>query len=107
MVFTIKGVKSGRLRRVPLMRVEKDGVYAAVGSTGGAPKDPMWVASLKANPDVELQDGTTTVDLRARLVEGPERDVWWARCVDAFPTYADYQKKTARQIPVFLCEPVT
>ena len=105
-VFTIRGRKSGLLRRVPLMRVEHDGAYAAVGSVGGGPKDPAWVASLKANPDVELQDGTTTVDLRARLVEGPERDEWWERCVAAYPSYADYQRKTDRQIPVFVCEPV-
>jgi deazaflavin-dependent oxidoreductase (nitroreductase family) len=105
-VFTIRGVKSGRLRRVPLMRVEHGGAYAAVGSTGGAPKDPAWVASLKANPDVDLQDGTTTVALRARVVEGPERDEWWERCVAAYPSYADYQKRTERQIPVFVCEPV-
>lgn len=105
-VFTIRGMKSGRLRRVPLMRVEHGGAYAAVGSVGGGPKDPVWVASIKANPDVELQDGTTTVDLRARLLEGPEREEWWARCVEAYPSYADYQKRTERQIPVFLCEPV-
>jgi deazaflavin-dependent oxidoreductase (nitroreductase family) len=64
------------------------------------------VASLKANPDVDLQDGTTTVALRARVVEGPERDEWWERCVAAYPSYADYQKRTERQIPVFVCEPV-
>jgi F420H(2)-dependent quinone reductase len=106
-VFTIRGKKSGLLRRVPLMRVEHGGAYAAVGSVGGGPRNPAWVASIKANPDVELQDGTTTVDLRARLLEeGPERDAWWARCVEAYPSYADYQEKTDRQIPVFLCEPV-
>ncbi len=107
-VFTIRGKKTGLLRRVPLMRVEHGGSYVAVGSVGGAPKNPAWVASIKANPDVELQDGTTTVDLRARLLEdGPERDEWWERCVAAYPSYADYQKKTARLIPVFLCEPVS
>ena len=107
-VFTIRGKKTGLLRRVPLMRVEHGGSYVAVGSVGGAPKNPAWVASIKANPEVELQDGTTTVDLRARLLEdGPERDEWWERCVAAYPSYADYQKKTERLIPVFLCEPVS
>jgi F420H(2)-dependent quinone reductase len=105
-VFTIRGVKSGKLRRVPLMRVEHDGAYAAVGSVGGGPKDPAWVASIRANRDVELQDGTTRVDLRARELEGEEREAWWERCVAAYPSYADYQKKTDRQIPVFVCEPV-
>ena len=105
-VFTIRGVKSGLLRRVPLMRVEHAGSYVAVGSTGGAPKNPAWVASIKANPDVDVLDGTTTRSLRARLLEGAEREQWWPRCVAAFPTYAEYQKKTERQIPLFLCEPV-
>jgi deazaflavin-dependent oxidoreductase (nitroreductase family) len=105
-VFTIRGAKSGLLRRVPLMRVEHGGSYVAVGSTGGAPKNPAWVASIKANPDVDVLDGTSTVSLRARLLEGAEREEWWPRCVAAFPTYAEYQKRTERQIPLFLCEPV-
>ena len=105
-VLTTLGVKSGKLRKAPLMRVERDGVYAAVASLGGAPKNPVWYANVIAHPLVELQDGTRKWDMRAREVTGNEKAVWWERSVAAFPDYADYQVKTDREIPVFLLEPV-
>jgi F420H(2)-dependent quinone reductase len=101
-VVTSRGAKTGKLRKTPLMRVEHNGEYAAVGSLGGSPRNPVWVYNLRANPVVELQDGAEKHDYTARELSGPERDQWWARAVEAFPTYAGYQKKTARLIPVFL-----
>jgi F420H(2)-dependent quinone reductase len=59
------------------------------------------------NPRVELQDGTVTRDYDAREVLGDDKAVWWERAVEAFPPYADYQKKTERQIPVFVLTPVS
>jgi len=106
-LLTTRGVKSGKLRKVPLMRVEHDGNYAIVASLGGAPKHPVWYHNVKAEPHVELQDGTVTKDYRAREVAGEEKAVWWERAVAAYPDYADYQKKTDRQIPVFVLEPIT
>jgi deazaflavin-dependent oxidoreductase (nitroreductase family) len=106
-VLTMTGVKSGLVRKVPLMKVEHEGVYAAVASLGGAPKHPVWYYNLLANPSVELQDGTTILTLVAREIEGEEKALWWERSVAAFPNYAEYQQKTDRQIPVFLLEPVT
>ncbi len=103
-VFTIRGRKSGLLRRVPLMRVEKDGAYTAVASKGGAPEHPVWYGNIKANPEVEVQDGTSHFDGVARELTGAERDEWWERAVAAYPPYADYQKKTDRLIPVMLIE---
>lgn len=105
MVLTMIGAKSGKPRRVPLMRVEHEGVYAAVGSHGGAPKDPVWVANLLANPEMTLQDGTEVSQVVARRTTDEERELWWPRCVAAYPPYAEYQTKTDRQIPVFLLEP--
>ncbi|WP_029138482.1 nitroreductase family deazaflavin-dependent oxidoreductase [Nakamurella lactea] len=105
MVLTMIGAKSGKPRRVPLMRVEHDGVYAAVASKGGAPEDPVWVRNIVANPDLTVQDGTEHHELRARLATPEERELWWPRCVAAYPSYAEYQTKTDRQIPVFLLEP--
>ncbi len=106
-VLTMLGAKSGQWRKVPLMRVEHDGRYAAVASAGGAEKHPAWYHNITANPDIELQDATTTRSYRAReLPDGPERDEWWERCVAAFPPYAEYQTKTDRLIPVLICEPV-
>jgi len=104
-LLTTRGVKSGKLRKVPLMRVEHDGVYAIVASLGGAPKNPVWYANVKAEPHVELQDGTVTKDYTAREVTGEEKAIWWKRAVAAYADYADYQKKTDRQIPVFVLEP--
>jgi F420H(2)-dependent quinone reductase len=102
-VVTSVGAKSGKLRKIPLMRVERDGSYAVVGSAGGRPTNPLWVYNLRANPHVELQDGAKKHDYTAReLPEGAERDEWWKHCVEAFPNYAQYQTKTDRLIPVFV-----
>jgi len=105
-LLTTVGAKTGKIRKTPLMRVEHDGVYAAIGSQGGAPHDPLWCRNLLARPDVVVQDGPKVMDRRARLVHGPERALWWERAVAAFPPYASYQERTEREIPVFLLEPV-
>jgi deazaflavin-dependent oxidoreductase (nitroreductase family) len=105
-VLTSVGVKSGKLRKTALMRVEHDGVYAVVASMGGAPKNPVWYYNLAANPHVELQDGATKGDYAAREVTGDEKSIWWKRAVETWPDYATYQTRTDRQIPVFVLEPV-
>ncbi|MCL7380700.1 nitroreductase family deazaflavin-dependent oxidoreductase [Streptomyces sp. 35G-GA-8] len=104
-VLTTRGAKSGKIRKSPLMRVEHEGVYAAVGSMGGAPKHPVWYHNLVADPRAELQDGPERQDMIAREVTGDEKTLWWKRAVEAFPPYAEYQTKTDREIPVFLLEP--
>ncbi|WP_415976800.1 nitroreductase family deazaflavin-dependent oxidoreductase [Rhodococcus sp. 077-4] len=101
-LLTTKGNKSGKLRKSPLMKVEHDGEYAIVASLGGAPKHPVWYHNVKAEPLVELQDGTEKHDYIAREVTGDEKAVWWERSVAAYPDYAEYQKKTDREIPVFV-----
>ncbi|MFI6831483.1 nitroreductase family deazaflavin-dependent oxidoreductase [Kribbella sp. NPDC050241] len=106
-LLTMRGAKSGKLRKVPLMRVENDGVYAAVASLGGAPKNPVWYYNLKADPKITLQDGDVTNEYVAREIEGAEYDEWWKRSVDAYPPYAEYQTKTSRKIPLFLLDPVS
>jgi F420H(2)-dependent quinone reductase len=101
-LLTTIGAKSGKVRKTPLMRVEHDGEYAIVASLGGAPKNPVWYHNVKAHPQVELQDGTTSGDYEAREVFGDEKAAWWERAVAAWPDYAEYQTKTERQIPVFV-----
>jgi deazaflavin-dependent oxidoreductase (nitroreductase family) len=103
-IVTNLGAKTGAVRKTPLMRVEHDGAYAAVGSVGGGPKNPVWVYNLRANPQVVVQDGPNKFELTARELAGAERDVWWERSVAAYPDYADYAKKTDRLIPVFVLE---
>ncbi|MDQ1021840.1 nitroreductase family deazaflavin-dependent oxidoreductase [Streptomyces afghaniensis] len=104
-VLTSRGARSGKLRKTPVMRVEHEGRYAVVASLGGAPKHPVWYFNIKADPHVELQDGPVKQDMIAREVTGREKTEWWERAVAAYPPYADYQKKTDREIPVFVLEP--
>jgi deazaflavin-dependent oxidoreductase (nitroreductase family) len=104
-ILTSRGSRSGKVRKTPLMRVEHDGLYAVVASQGGAPTHPLWYHNLVADSHVDLQDGPVRTGRVARLLSGDERHVWWQRAVEAYPDYADYQRKTDRQIPVFLLEP--
>lgn len=102
-VVTMRGGKSGSVRKAALMRVEHDGEYALVASVGGAPNNPAWYHNLIAHPDeVEIQDGAERHDYTVRQVEGDERATWWERAVAAYPTYEQYQQNTERTIPVLV-----
>ncbi|HEX9257953.1 MAG TPA: nitroreductase family deazaflavin-dependent oxidoreductase [Acidimicrobiales bacterium] len=102
-VVTMRGAKSGAIRKIALMRVEHEGEYALVASRGGSPKNPDWYANLLAYPDdVFVQDGPEPFAVSVRQVEGDERAAWWERAVAVFPTYAEYQAKTERRIPVLV-----
>lgn len=105
-VMTTIGHKSGKVRKVPLMRVEHNGEYAIVASKGGAPAHPGWYHNLVANPAIKMQDGPAPFDTEVRIVTGDERAAWWERSVAAYPPYADYQEKTDREIPVFVTRAV-
>lgn len=103
-VLTSVGARTGKLRKTALMRVEHEGVYAVVASQGGAPTNPFWYGNLVKHPEVELQDGAERHDYVAREAEGDEYATWWARAVEAWPAYAEYQTRTERRIPVFVLE---
>ncbi len=105
-LLTSVGAHSGKLRKTPLMRVEHGGKYAVVASKGGAPSHPVWYHNISANPQVELQDGPNRQEYRAHEATGEEKALWWQRAVDAWPDYAEYQKNTDREIPLFVLEPV-
>jgi F420H(2)-dependent quinone reductase len=105
-IVTARGRRSGKVRKFPLMRVEHDGRYALVASKGGAPEHPLWYHNLKEGPQVMVQDGARPADFVVRELSGEERQQWWARAVEAYPSYADYQGRTSRLIPVLLAEPV-
>lgn len=101
-IVTMRGASSGDVRKIALMRVEHDGEYALVASMGGAPKNPVWFRNLVADPNVTIQDGPEPFDAVVRQVDGDERAAWWDRSVAVYPSYADYQAKTTRVIPVFV-----
>lgn len=104
-VLTSVGVRTGALRKTPLMRVEHAGTYAAVASTAGGDEHPKWYANVLARPAVQLRDGGVVHELLAREPVGAERAAWWSRACTAFPSYADYQSRTRRRIPLLLLEP--
>jgi deazaflavin-dependent oxidoreductase (nitroreductase family) len=106
-VVTMRGAKTGAVRKIALMRVEHGGEYALVASYGGAPHHPVWYFNLKAYPDeVVVQDGPEPFAATVReLPEGEERDEWWDRAVSVYPSYADYQASTDRLIPVLIASP--
>jgi F420H(2)-dependent quinone reductase len=102
-IVTMRGNKTGAIRKVPVMRVEHDGEYAIVASKGGAPTHPAWYHNLIASPDdVAIQDGPEPFAVTVREVAGQERETWWARAVAAYPPYGAYQERTSRTIPVFV-----
>lgn len=105
-VVTSLGARSGKIRKTPLMRVEHDGAYALVASQGGAPVHPTWYHNVTKHPLIELQDGPVRQDMTVREVTGEEKAVWWERAVAAFPNYAEYQRRTDREIPLLVAEPV-
>jgi deazaflavin-dependent oxidoreductase (nitroreductase family) len=102
-IVTMRGNKSGKVRKIALMRVEHNGEYALVASKGGAPTHPVWYYNLTASPgEITIQDGPEPFEARVRQVTGDERAAWWERAVAAYPPYAEYQEKTERQIPVLV-----
>ena len=106
-IVTNTGNKSGTIRKTPLMRVKDGNAYVLVGSYGGAPKHPVWVHNLRANPEVEIRDRAEVRRMRVREVsDDAERARLWALSVAAYPPYEDYQKRTDRKIPLFVAEPV-
>src|SRR5215813_2890460 len=107
-IVTHTGNKTGAIRKTPLMCVKDGTNYVLVGSVGGAPKNPVWVYNLRANPAVEIRDHTEVQPMQVREVEdSAERARLWELAVSAFPPYAEYQMRTTRQIPLFVAKPRT
>jgi len=107
LLLVTKGRKSGEKYLFPLFYGDTDnGAYYIVASKGGAPDHPGWYKNILANPEVEVQVGTKTVKARARTVSGAERQKLWDDAIVWWPPYVDYQKKTQREIPVVVLDPV-
>lgn len=102
-----KGAKSGLPRTNPLVYLPDGDRFVVIASKGGAPEDPQWYRNLLADPNLEVEVGTRTIPVRATVITGPERDELYARQVERRPAFADYERKTARKIPVIALEPVS
>src|SRR3954470_17616071 len=100
------GAKTGVERVNPLAyQPLEDGGWAVFGSKGGAPTKPDWFHNLKVNPRARIKVGTETHDVVARVAGGEERDRIWTRQKELMPGFADYERTTAREIPVVVLEP--
>jgi deazaflavin-dependent oxidoreductase (nitroreductase family) len=107
-VTTMVGHKTGKIRKVPVMRVEHDGEYAIIASKAGMPTHPGWYHNLVADPNITIQDGPEPQAYTVREVTGDERAEWYARGVAVYPDYANYEVSAAehdRVIPVFVATP--
>ena len=100
----MKGAKSGTVRWMPVMYVPYRHGIIIVASLGGAPKHPVWYYNLLAHPEIEVLVKDKRMSLRARQVGSEEKAAVWPTCVEHYPPYADYQQRTDRDIPVFVCE---
>ena len=105
-ILVTRGAKSNKVRKTPLIRVTDGTNYLAIGSMGGAPNNPAWVHNLRAHPHAELRDLAEVRDYSVRELQGEEKERWWARANEVWPSYDEYQSNTERVIPVFMLEPV-
>lgn len=99
------GAKSGKKRTSPLVYVKDDDHLVLVASKGGFPKNPAWFHNLVANPDTTVQVGARRLAVRARVARPEERGRLWAKAVERYAPYEDYQRRTEREIPLVVLEP--
>ena len=104
-ILTTTGARSGNTRKNPVMRVEQDGVYAAIASYAGQPENPQWYYNLLAQPYATVQDGPQRRRVRAREVHDEEKQGWWAVADALNPNYARYRASSGRDIPILALEP--
>jgi deazaflavin-dependent oxidoreductase (nitroreductase family) len=104
-IVTMRGAKSGKVRKIGLMRVEHEGSYALVASKGGDPSHPAWYHNMMADPNILIQDGPQPLAYVVREVDGDERQAWWDRAAAVYPPYLEYAEKAGRQIPVLVASP--
>ena len=100
-----EGAKSGIQRTSPLLYVDDGADLVIIASKGGFPKHPAWFHNLRAHPDTTVQVGGEVREVRARLARPEERARLWSKAVAEYPSYADYQRKADREIPIVILEP--
>jgi deazaflavin-dependent oxidoreductase (nitroreductase family) len=105
-ILTTTGARSGNVRKNPVMRVERDGTYAAIASYAGNPNNPQWYYNLLAHPVATVQDGASVRRVRARELSGEQKQAWWAVADALNPNYAKYRASVGRDIPILAPEPV-
>lgn len=100
-----KGARTGKAHENPLMYLKDGNRILIFASKGGADTHPDWYYNLKANPDAQIEVGDKTLNVTAKVIEGPERDKLYAKQVSLYPQFGEYEKKTKRVIPVVALTP--
>jgi deazaflavin-dependent oxidoreductase (nitroreductase family) len=103
MLYTT-GRKSGQERSNMLMYVRSGDDYVVVGSNAGELTHPAWWLNLQANPTTRINVDGQTMAVTAREAQGEERQRLWKAVVEADRSYAEYEQRTARRIPVVVLE---
>ena len=107
LLLTTTGRKSGQPLLLPLIYGKARNGYVIIASKGGAPAHPAWYLNLTDHPDVNVQVEAKKFRAKARIATGAERTELWDQMVKLFPPYADYQKRTKREIPVVVLDPAS
>lgn len=102
LLLTTTGAKSGRPHTTPLAYTKDGERFVVIASFGGGPKNPDWYHNLVANPEAIVEVGSERFRVRATIVTGEERQRLYDRQAAEIPAFAEYQKKTTRQIPVIV-----
>jgi len=106
LLLTTTGRKSGEPRPAPLIYGEHGDSFVIIASKGGMPTHPIWYLNLEANPECEIQVGTRHLKVKARVVEGDERETIWNHMTGVYPPYIEYQKNTDRKIPAVVLDAI-
>lgn len=107
LLLTTTGAKSGKPRVSPLIYTTDGDRLAIIASNGGAPTNPDWYHNLVANPVATVEVGTEKFQVRANVAIPADRDRLYAKMVETWPDFAEYEKKITRKIPVFVLERVS
>ena len=105
-IVTTKGARSGKTRRIALIHLPHDDNILLVASSGGMPKNPVWYYNIRANPEIQIMVDGEEKAYRARQVSDEEKAQLWPHLLSLYPDFDEYQARTDRNIPVFICEPV-
>jgi F420H(2)-dependent quinone reductase len=106
LLLTTTGRKSGKPRTVPLGYLRDGSTYVIIASSGGLPRHPAWFFNLQSHPEATIQAKEVQVQVRAELANPEKKRELWARLLEVAPGYANYQKRTSRDIPMVILHPV-
>jgi deazaflavin-dependent oxidoreductase (nitroreductase family) len=106
LLLTTTGRKTGNKRTTPLGYFERDGGYVIVGSNAGFDTHPAWFHNLRSNPRATIQINDQQFEVSAEFAGPDKRGQLWTRLIEIAPTYANYAKKTSREIPIVTLRPV-